>query len=110
MLTVACFENARDVYIPDIAASEVSIVLDLLHTGAGRREDGRETRQGAGAVADRSEDAAQASVRSQAALDDPADQRDVDVPAAQAQDDFFPLKIGGFRHDGRQGDGSGAFD
>src|SRR5881409_789463 len=66
-------------------------------------------REAAGAIGDAGDDAAKPSIGSEAALDDPADERDVDISTRKAEHDLFAGKAER-RLDRRQRNGAGAFD
>ena len=112
VVLVSGFDDQVDADLSDVGRSELAFVMDFLHVSAGFGDDVEDLDEVAGAVGDVGGDADESSVGGQAAVDDASDHRDVDVAAAEDEDDFFifGLEVGKALHHGGEADGSGAFD
>jgi len=88
----------------------MAVMLNFQNARAGAGDDGCELGEGAGAVADADRKAAKPALGGEAALDDASEDGDVNVSAAENQDDFFAGEIAGRRHGRGERNCTGAFD
>src|SRR4051812_949309 len=83
----------------NIVARKGAIVGNINDTHSFLREQSRKLRQPARTITNRRREAKQAAIRCQPALDDPAEQIQINIPAAQWQHDLLTLQL---RHKSRE--------